>query len=190
MAELDVQKRLSTAAEYHEMGRQGILQPYEHVELIHGELIVREPQGPLHASRVRRLNTLFSRRLFERGREDVEVGVQLPFLASEYDVPEPDLALTRAADFTERHPTGADVLLAVEVSLTTLAYDRQVKVPLFAASGIVETWIVNLQDRRLEVFRSLHGGRYEVQSNLGPGEVVTIEALPAVGRFRVEDVLG
>lgn len=190
MPELDVQKRLITAVDYHEMGRQGILRPDERVELIHGELIVREPQGPLHASCVRRLTKLFARRLFEHDLETVEVSVQLPFLASAYDVPEPDLALTRAGDFTDHHPSGPDVLLAVEVSVTTLSYDRQIKVPLFAASGLAEVWIVNYAERRLEVFRVLRDGRYLAHSSVGPADEVTIDAFPELGRFRVAEILG
>lgn len=88
---------------------------------IRGEIVVRAPQGPVHASCVRRLNTLFSRRLFEHGVEVVEVSVQLPLAASEHDAPEPDVALLRIADYADRHPDGSDVLLAVEVAVCARA---------------------------------------------------------------------
>lgn len=121
MAEIVYQKRLLTVADYLEMGRQGILRSDERVELIRGEIVVRAPQGPVHASCVRRLNTLFSRRLFEHGVEVVEVSVQLPLAASEHDAPEPDVALLRIADYADRHPDGSDVLLAVEVAVCARA---------------------------------------------------------------------
>jgi Uma2 family endonuclease len=189
MTEIVYQKRLLTVADYLEMGRQGILRSDERVELIHGEIVVMAPQGPVHASCVRRLNTLFSRRIFEHGAEVAEVSVQLPLVASEHDAPEPDVALLRIADYANRHPEGNDVLLAVEVAVTTLSYDREIKVPMFARAGIPEVWIVNYEDQVLEVYRDPRDGRYEERFVSLADEDISIEALPALGLFKVVDIL-
>lgn len=190
MAEIVYQKRLLTVADYLEMGRRGILRPDERVELIHGELVIMTSQGPVHANCVRRLNTLFSRRIFEHGREVAEVSVQLPLVASEHSAPEPDVALLRVADYADRHPEGGDVLLAVEVSVTTLSYDREVKVPMFAAAGVSEVWIVNYMDQAIEVFRDPRDGRYQTPLSFTADDEIGIQTLPALGFFKVEDILG
>ena len=190
MAEVAYKKRLLTVEDYLEMGRQGILRPDERVELIRGEIVVMAPQGPIHANCVRRLTMLFARRIVEHVHDSVEVSVQLPMVASEHDAPEPDVALLRIADYTGRHPEGGDVLLAVEVSVTTLRYDRDVKVPLFAEAGIPEVWIVNFEDQTLEVYRDLQDGRYRVHLVYAPGEEVGVMLLPELGSFTIEDLFG
>ncbi len=190
MAEIVYQKRLLTVADYLEMGRRGILRPDERVELIHGELVIMTSQGPVHANCVRRLNTLFSRRIFEHGHEVAEVSVQLPLVMSEHSAPEPDVALLRVADYADRHPEGGDVLLAVEVSVTSLSYDREIKVPMFAAAGIPEVWIVNYMDQALEVYRDPRDGRYRKHLVFQADEEVSISELPELGFFKVEDILG
>lgn len=107
------------------MARLGIIRPDERVELIHGEIVVKPLQDPPDANCIRRLTTLFSRRIFEHGGDVAEVSVQLPMVASEHDAPEPDVTLIWAGDYADRHPEGGDVILAVEVSVTTLRYDRK-----------------------------------------------------------------
>ena len=172
------------------MARLGILRPDERVELIHGEIIVKPPHDPPHANGIRRLSTIFSRRIVEHGRDIAEVSVQLPMVASEHDAPEPDVSLLRAGDYTDRHPQGGDILLAVEVSVTTLRYDRNVKVPLFAEAGIPEVWIVNFEEQVLEVYRELRDGRYRQNLVFTAGEAISIALLPELGLFKIEDVLG
>ena len=190
MAEVAYKKRLLTVEDYLEMGRQGILRPDERVELIHGEIVVMAPQGPVHANCVRRLTSLFSRRIFEHERDSTEVSVQLPVVTSLHGAPEPDLALLRVADYADRHPEGGDVLLAVEVSVTTLRYDRDVKVPLFAEAGIPEVWIVNFEEQILEVYRDVHDGQYRKRLIYSAGDEVSVALLPELVFFKVEDILG
>ena len=190
MAQVAYKKRLLTVKDFLEMGRQGILRPDERVELIRGEIVVMAPQGPVHANCIRRLTMLFTRRIVEHGHDIAEVSVQLPMVTSEHDAPEPDVTLVRAGDYADRHPAGGDVLLAVEVSVTTLRYDRDVKVPLFAEAGIPEVWIVNFEENVLEVYRDLHEGRYRNRLSLSTGEEVSVVLLPELGSLKVEDLLG
>jgi Uma2 family endonuclease len=86
----------------------------------------------------------------------------------------------RRDDYYRRaHPTPADVLLLVEVSDSTLRYDRDVKVALYARHGIPEVWIVDLQNLQVYFHRSPEDGRYLDQTTGEPG-VTPLAALPGV----------
>jgi len=138
--------------EYHRMGETGILAEDERVELLAGDIIVREPIGTQHAGTVNRLNHLWTSRL---GRRAV-VQVQNPIeLAQEDSEPQPDITLLRARDdfYSTAHPEASDTLLAIEVADTSLRLDRRVKIPLYARAGIGEAWLVDLTTSRLEVYR-------------------------------------
>src|SRR5436309_1828637 len=135
-------RRLFTVDEYYRMAKAGILNEDDRVELIEGEIIQLPPIGGPHGSIVIRLNWLFSDRL--RGR--AVISPQNPFRISARSEPLPDFQLLRPrADFYRRHPEPPDVLLVVEVSDTTLAYDQRVKIPLYARSGVPEVWIVDIR---------------------------------------------
>jgi Uma2 family endonuclease len=142
--------RLNVAA-YHRMGDAGIFSPGERVELIEGEIVDRAPIGCEHAGTVNYLTGIMVAALAGRAI----VATQNPVMLGLNSEPQPDIALLRPrADFYRgSHPRPEDVLLVVEVADTTLRYDREVKVPLYARHGIPEAWIVDLQGRALNVFR-------------------------------------
>jgi Uma2 family endonuclease len=140
-----------TAAEYFRMGEAGVFPPDARVELIEGEIVEMAPIGSPHAGAVNVLN----RALVLLAGDRAIVSVQNPLIISDRSVPQPDLALLRArADsYSESHPTVADVLVVVEVSDTTLRFDRSTKVPLYARCGILEAWIVDLNHKVVHVYR-------------------------------------
>ena len=80
-------------------------------------------------------------------------------------------------------------MLAVEVSDTTLRRDRRVKLALYARAGIPEFWIVNLEVREVEIYRSPSGDTYASVERKGPGDVVTMEALPGL-TIAISQILG
>ena len=142
--------RRFTVAEYYRMAEVGILQPDERVELIKGEIIVMPPIGDRHAMEVRQATRVF----YRIAGGTVIISVQNPVHLGEHFQPQPDVALLRfREDNYPAHPTPADILLVIEVSDTSLNYDRNVKVPLYAGAGIVETWLVNLESDYIEVYR-------------------------------------
>ena len=167
-----------TVHEYYRMEELGLFAPEARTELIEGEIIDVAPPGSRHASVVAQLNEL----LVQAVRGAAIVLVQSPVRLSELSEPLPDLALVRprADRYRSSHPTGPDTLLAIEVSLTTWRYDRQVKLPLYARHGVPEVWIVDLGKSELHVFRSPRDGDYaDVSTTDRPG-ITAIPSLPGV----------
>lgn len=105
----------------------------------------------------------------------------------EHNEPEPDVALSTALDGA---PRPDNVLLLVEVSDTTLAYDRDVKRPLYARAGISEVWIVNLAERQIELHRDPDGDVYRTRHLAGLDDTVTPERPESFGSVAVRDILG
>jgi Uma2 family endonuclease len=147
-----------TVEEYYRMAEVGLLAPDARVELIEGEIIDMAPIGSRHAATV---NTL-ARLLNEAVGAQAIVSIQAPIRLDPRNEPQPDLALLRPRPdrYSASHPAAADVLLVIEVSDTTLRYDRGVKVPLYARHGIPEVWIVDLENGLLHFFRSPAGDAY------------------------------
>jgi Uma2 family endonuclease len=139
-------KRRLTIAEYHRMGETGILTEADRVELIEGELIEMAPIGSRHADCVSHL----VRRLVRQ--TEALIRVQDPLELPQHSEPEPDIAIVHNRHYSEAHPGPQDVLLLIEVADSTLAYDRDIKVPLYARFGIAEVWLVDIQNERLEVY--------------------------------------
>lgn len=156
---VELKRRRFTLEEYHRMGETGILGANDRVELIEGEIIEMSPIGSLHAGTVARIDHVFGTRLGSRA----VVWVQNPLLLrQQQSEPEPDvLMLAPRTDFyTSRLPEAPDVRLLIEVADTSLLYDRQRKLPLYARAGVVESWLVNVDARRLEIHRNPGRLRY------------------------------
>ncbi len=173
------QRHAVSAEEYLRMGEAGVFAPEARLELIEGEIIEMAPIGSQHAGMVNTLN-----RLFNRAAGDLAlVSVQNPVVAGERSVPQPDLALLRprADSYTRSHPTAADILLVVEVADATRVFDIGTKVPLYARSGIAETWVVDVQERALHVYRDPGATTgYGTSFTLAGAGSVSPLALPAI----------
>lgn len=176
-----------TAAEYYRMADAGILTADDRVELIEGEIIEMSPIGKRHASCVNRINRLLGR----LASQAAIIQVQNPVRLNDFSEPQPDVSLLRLRDdFYERaEPTPADVLLVVEVADTSAAYDRGVKVPLYARSGIPEVWLVDLAEDRIEIYARPSAGVYQDVRHVSRGESVSSNAVAGLS-FAVEEILG
>ena len=132
--------------------------------------------GSYHAGCVNTLNRLFMEMLGRR----VVVSVQNPVRLGERSEPEPDVALLRPrADlYTESHPRPEDVLLIIEVSHSTVEYDRDVKTPLYAEAGIPELWLVNLDEDYIEGLSDPVGAGYRVTRRYVHGDSIAPALLP------------
>lgn len=167
-----------TVDEYYRMSELGVLPREARTELIEGEIIDMNSIGTRHASMVMRLNRLLQAAV----GDSALVNVQNPVRLSNFDEPEPDLALLRPrSDFyAEAHPTAADVLLIIEVADSSLEYDRRIKAPLYARHGVVEFWLVDLEHREVRFFRQPLGEAYtDITASESPGRVPLL-ALPQV----------
>ena len=179
--------RRLTVDEYHAMGRAGVFAPDERVELLDGYLYAMSPIGIRHAACVRRLTRLFASAVGPRAIIDV----QNPLRLSNHAEPEPDVTLLVPKDaYDVRLPRPDDVRLLVEVSDTTLPFDRDVKLPLYAREGVREVWIVALEEDRVYAYRKPTSEGYGERRTLGRGDELGVEALPDVRPFAVEEVLG
>jgi Uma2 family endonuclease len=163
---------------YYKMAEAGILTEEDRVELIDGEIIDMNPIGSPHASIAKRLNQLFARAAADGV---VLVSIQDPLRLDAYNEPEPDLMLLRPrADFYRaNHPSAADVLLVVEISESSLAYDRGTKLALYARFSVPEVWIVDLLGAAIEVYREPKEGGYSVRERLSGG-ILAPALLPGV----------
>lgn len=167
-----------TVADYQRMGDTGVFAENARVELIEGEIFDMAPIGSLHAGTVSHLSRLLMQAVGDRAI----VSIQNPVVLGQRSEPEPDLALLRPrADFYKiRHPHASDVLLIIEVADSSLRYDREVKLPLYAQHGIAEVWIVDLALSVLDVHRQPETNRYRESSRLNPPVQLAPLALPDV----------
>ncbi|MFZ1640305.1 MAG: Uma2 family endonuclease [Candidatus Contendobacter sp.] len=167
-----------TLAEYHRMGEVGLLDEDSRVELIEGELIEMAPIGSPHGGEVKYFNNKFVSLLYGK----VIVSVQDPIVLDDYSEPEPDIALLRWRDdfYRKENPHAEDILLIIEVSDSTFHKDRDVKIPLYARSGIPEVWLLDIQQRQLEIYRDPAHGQYQQQDCLRTGQIAPILCPDAV----------
>lgn len=165
---LEVNRHRFTAEEYRAVADAGVLGEDDRVELVGGEIVDMAPIGSRHLACVVALNHL----LVEASGGMFFVSVQNPVRLGERDEPQPDLSLLGRKPRPEASapPGPADVLVVVEVSDTTLSYDRSVKLPLYAEAGVPEAWIVDLAGQRVEVHHGPGPGGYGDSWTFGPGE--------------------
>ena len=144
------QLRLWTREEYYKMAEIGVFKPGERVELIGGRIVAMAPQYSPHFTAIC-LAADELRAIFATG---FVVRIQGPLDVSPSSQPEPDVAVVRGTvrDYATAHPTTA--ALVVEVSESTLAYDRGEKSSLYASASIPEYWVLNLVDRCLEIHQN------------------------------------
>jgi Uma2 family endonuclease len=174
-----------TRAEYKRMAEAGVFEA-RRVELLDGEVIAMTPQGSAHASAVARIVRTLTGAFGERA----SIRPQLPLVLDDASEPEPDVVVCRPdpRDYSDRHPGPSDVLLVVEVSDNSLAYDRGPKAAAYARSGIPVLWIVNVAERSLETFQEPEPGlaSYRRRGRHDESEIV---ALPEAASIPVSALL-
>ncbi len=182
-----VPRRLLTVDDYHRMGEAGILSEDDRVELIEGELVEMAPIGSEHVASVGALTHLLVLALGERGI----VFPQSPVRLDAHNEPQADFVVAKPPRHRYRSelPTPEDILLIVEVSASSLGYDRGVKLALYARHAIPEVWVVNLAAQEVEVFRKPAGDQYGSTSRVGRSGFLEIEALPGV-RIAADPIFG
>lgn len=171
--------------EYHQMALSGLLDETDRVELIEGELIDMAPIGSKHAFRVdgiaRALQLAVGRTYLVR--------VQNPLSLGEHSEPQPDIAVVKDKSYADSHPVAEDVLLVVEVSDTTLQYDRDVKLSLYARHGIPEVWLLDVNAGELTIHREPDAGQYRLIRKPATTDTVAPTLVPGV-TLRLAEITG
>lgn len=168
--------RLFTASEYQTLADIGVLGEDERVELIEGRIVRMAAKNVAHALATSRSNRYFLRLLGDQAL----VRVQDPILLNNYSEPEPDIVLVAPPDerYLANHPTPKDIFLVLEIAASSLAFDRDVKCPLFAQNGIVQFCLLNLQTRELEDYREPGPDGYRSKRTYTAEQSFTLVAFP------------
>jgi len=165
--------------DYYRMATAGVLRADVRVELVEGEIIDMTPIGSRHSSAVMMLTQKLSSAL---GSSAI-VSVQNPVRLDQYSELQPDIALLQPRDdfYRAAHPGPGDVLLIVEVSDASAAYDREIKLPLYARHGIPKVWLVDLAARRLTAHAVPISGAYTSATTIDDLARVPVPGFPAMG---------
>jgi Uma2 family endonuclease len=172
-----------TIEQYDRMIAEGVFEttdgPRQRIELIEGELRTMSPIGPAHA---RIVNILTEWSFESLPRRQVWVRIQDSVEVPEFDsAPEPDLAWVERRSYKKRRPSGANVLLLIEVADSSLAYDCGAKANLYAAAGIGDYWVVDIPGECLHIFRQPESGRYSGHQTFQVADRVSPLAFPEIG---------
>lgn len=176
-----------TVREFQRMGETGFLDPKARLELIEGELFEMAPIGSFHAGMTR---ILAEQLRLAVGRAAM-VDSQNPIWLDDHSEPQPDIVLLhpRSDYYLKKHPRAEDVLLLIEVSDSTVRFDRKTKIPLYARHGIPEVWlVVGPRRRHIEVYRELQPDRGGYQTRLQVREGVLAPVLLPEAEIRLAEL--
>lgn len=184
---VNLAKHYFTVSEYERMGETGVFAPDARLELIEGEIIEMSPIGSRHAACVNLVTDILNEHLHGKAI----VRSQNPIVLDDFSEPQPDVSVLRfRADYYRKaHPRPEDVLLVVEVSDTTVQFDRQVKTPLYARAGIHEFLLFNLPDEQLEYYSRPDMATYQTSQILKRGDQYESVIVPGL-ILDIEKVLG
>ena len=146
----------------------GILTEEHRVELLRGQLIPKMPSGKPHAASIDRIADF----LYDTLGAQYRIRVQNPVTLSDVSQPEPDLVVADRKIYIEHHPRPHEIHLLIEVSENSARYDRGSKKATYAAAGIVEYWIVDVDERVVEVHTraNVNAGVYNRSERLYTGQ--------------------
>lgn len=162
-----------TVGQYEEIARVGIIPSGAKVELLDGLLVDKMTKNPPHTWTF----LMMTQWLVRVMPDGWTVSPESPLVLKEQgSVPEPDFAILRGGMqvFDGRNPTSADAALVIEISDTSYRTDREIKGKLYAAGGVPEYWIVNLNRRVLEVFTSPTAEGFGAMSEVAEGGEVVL----------------
>jgi Uma2 family endonuclease len=174
-----------TVDEYHQMIAAGIFTEDDRLELIDGEIIEMATLGGPHITCVNRLTMFLATQLADRAIVSVQNAVTL----GDFGEPEPDVVVLVDRDYAGEVPRAEDVILLIEVSDSSIGFDRGRKLPMYAAAGIPEAWLVDIQSHTIERHTDPRAGAYRLTRRATHGDEIESEAVPGLV-LRTDDVLG
>ncbi len=169
-------KFLLTAQQYQLMDEAGVFQEGDRLELINGEIQTMSPIGRRHGACINRLVTTLTQKLGTQ----IVLSVQNSILLDDNSQPQPDLAILKPRDdfYESGLPTPEDILLIIEVADSSLDYDRDVKAPLYAAAGIPEMWLFDVNKRAITVYSQPSALGYRQINLYNEGDSLAMVAFP------------
>lgn len=178
--------RLLSVEIYDSMIKNGLLTENDNVELLNGAIIEKTPKGTKHSSATNYITKFFYRDF----AEEIVIRVQDPIVLDDFSEPEPDVVLCKPPieKYALRHPSPEDILLIIEVSDTTIYFDRNDKGLAYPNAGITQYLIVNVENNTIEDYRKPTDDGYQSKQTYGIGEKFSLVAFPAV-EIAVEDFL-
>ncbi|CAN5832630.1 Uma2 family endonuclease [soil metagenome] len=181
-----VKPRLITVAEYDRMIEAGIYTENDRIELLNGEIIEIMAKGPKHVY----FNEKIADILKEKLGKTADVRSQNPIILDDFSEPEPDivLAIPPRENYLENHPTASNILLVMEISDTTLTYDREAKAKAYSRNGIEQYLLLNLQNETLEDYRQPGEDGYQFKRTLRKGDSLNLVAFPEI-EIKIDDLL-
>ncbi len=178
MANFNPTKHLTNLDEWRRLGEANIFPPGSRIELINGEILEMSPIDFNHSGHLKGINKLFTKLI----PANLFTSVQDPLQLGDLSEPEPDFMLLKPNHdgYKTRHPIADDVLLLIEVADSSLAFEQNQKLRLYALHNIPEYWLLNLNDNCLEVYRKPHGEVYAEKTTLYSGDKITLSQLPDI----------
>jgi Uma2 family endonuclease len=186
---IDVQKHIITLDEYERMCEAGVFDEDVWIELIRGEIVDMPPPGPNHEAAV---TELIYQLVQGVGRRAIVWpqgnAISLPNSESR---PQPDITVLKRREdlYRGKRPTPEDVLILIEVSDTSLKYDKSIKLHLYAEAAIPEYWLVNLVDKAIEVHKDPREGTYQSVARVQSGETIQLPG-ELDGAISVAEIIG
>lgn len=168
---VQMERRLFNADELPKLIESGILHEDERIELIDGDLVKMSPIGEKHAKILRRLLRILPKLLEDKYLLDAQNPVRL----SDFNQPQPDITVLRwrEDDYADGHPTADAVLLIIEISDTSLAFDQEIKLPRYAAAGVPEVWIIDINRNKVEQYTNPQHDYYQMHLTLSVGDTLS-----------------
>jgi Uma2 family endonuclease len=160
-----------TVEQYHQMGKANIFHPEERLELIKGEIITMSPMGLKHITTINRFNNLLVYELHQKAIISVQNSIQL----GKDSEPQPDLVVAKFREdfYKDQRIKPENIYWLIEVSDSTVKYDRETKIPLYAENQIPEVWLINLNKNTLEVYRQPENNGYQDFQKFNSNQIIS-----------------
>jgi Uma2 family endonuclease len=188
-ADLDKPKQIRTwtTEEYYAMGAAGLFGPEERTELLDGIIYIMSPIVPPHAVCVSEIAVLLQKKFGAR----YFVNSQNPIHLNDRSEPQPDVfvAVGNSRKYRLQHPTADEVVIIVEVSDTSVSFDRRINALAYASANIPEFWLFNLSNATLEIHRDpTENSGYQSRQILTGADHISPLSRPDLS-FAVSDML-
>ena len=179
--------RKFSVEDYHRFIEMGIFMPEERLELWEGEFVEMSPIGKRHAGIVAGMTAYLNHLFFRK----FVVWSQNPIILNDFSEPQPDVCVLEGRDdfYRNENATAKDVLLAMEVSDSTVKYDRDIKFPKYAENGIAESWLIDLENDRIEIHTQPTKNGYKLVKILHRGDIAESTIFEEI-KIAVDDILG